>query len=145
MYFLFIELFKGGDETWPWDSYKPGLDTTELISIYPPYARKGPITLPYKVRDHCSLLVGEKIFLIGDFTTFKKVLSININNGEIEVMEKTSYEHFRSGCASFLQGNKSLIAVAGGYYIENYSNDFGYRSVTEIYDIQENAWKIGIA
>lgn len=139
-----MKLFKGGGDVHIRNPLR-GYNTTELISIYPPYARKGPVTLPHGLNNHCSLLVGDKIFLIGQekySTSYNRnlnlVLSININNGEIEVMKDTIKGHYRHGCASFSQGNKTFIAVAGG---SSYSN----ADTTEIYDVQENVWKSGNA
>lgn len=107
--------------------------TTELITIAPPDARPGPV-LPHFFHGHCSVLVGNTVYLIGGEPGYTKVLSISIDDGKMFNKSETNFEHFQSGCATFVNGNKSFI-VSGGSYGGN---------ITEIFDVENDIWILGI-
>lgn len=107
-----------------WQYY--GTDSTELISFSPPLARKGPITLPYRVREHCTVLIGDYVYLIGGHSatfkdSIKKVLAIDIHNGAMRYMADMSHVRRSHTCSTISRGNKTLIIVAGG--IESTTSD----------------------
>ena len=127
-----------------WQYY--GTDSTELISFSPPLARKGPITLPYRIREHCTVLIGDYVYLIGGYSaTFKamikKVLAINIHNGEMRYMAEMNYVHRSHTCATISRGNKTLIIVAGG--IESTTPwGFGCIHLLNTHKYCGNTWKM---
>lgn len=120
-------------------------NTTELITISPPNSWIGPVTLPYPILNHCTVLVDNLVYVIGgheylygSYIVLKKAFSISIHDGLITNVSDMNVGHAYHGCASFKDGNKTFIAVAGGQ-ATNYTS----RNITEIFDIQENVWSRG--
>ena len=110
------------------------LKTTELISFNPPFSVQGPITLKEPLFSHCSVLVQDKVYVFErQFTNTS--ISISIHNGAIDYdyMPKMPQNIYNPSCASFYDGNKTYIAVVGGYPLK-----------TEIFDIQQNVWFQGM-
>lgn len=111
------------------------LDTTELISFSPPNSSIGPIKLPEPIRYHCSVLIDDKVYVIGGTSktpdVLKSVYSISIHDGKIANHSDMINKRAKHGCASFKIGNKTLIAVGFG--------SFGWHK-TEIMDVQDNVW-----
>ena len=123
-----LEQFSGDTD----QVYNIGLSqTTELITIAPPDARPGPV-LPLFFHGHCSVLVGNTVYLIGGEPGYTKVLSISIHDGGMSNKSETNFMHYQDGCASFINGNKSFIAIAG------------YTNITEILDVENDVWTQGI-
>lgn len=104
--------------------------TSETVTISPPNAQFGPF-LGTPLRGHCAVYINGRIILTGGWYKRKNVMSINADNGEISYMSNTTSDHVHHGCASFSNGNKSFVVVAG--------ND----RTTEILDIEANIWTYG--
>ena len=122
-----------------------GTSTTTLITISPPNAEIGPVTLPESVYGHCTVLVDDIIYLIGGYwmvtKTSNKGLSIMINNGKMTPIPNLKFGRIHHGCATFTYGNKKFIVVAGAN--RGYSNYYSVSKTSEIFDVQANVWKEG--
>lgn len=95
-------------------------------------AEKGPITLPQNISDHCTVLVDDKIFIIGGFMNYSgtgKVLTISIHDGAMAFMTSMNESRMWHGCGSFEFENNTYIAVAGGN-----------TNTSEIMNIDGNYW-----
>lgn len=92
------------------------------------------MTLPTTIDHHCSVLVGDKVYVLGGNLYSEKVFTISIHDGSISNVPDMFIGHSRHSCASFTDGNKTFIAVAGG------ATYYDYRNITEIFDIQNNVW-----
>lgn len=132
--------------------YDDYLNTTELVTVSPPSSMLGPITLPVKLGEHCSVLVGDYVYVIGGKVTSnknfsKKVLSINIHDGKMMYLADMKETRFKHGCAPFTNGNKRFIAVAGGFTYKNIDDPSNKNEAcqykTEFLDIDENIWHRG--
>ena len=125
---LLLWLFLGG--------YLPGgsTKTTELVTTNPPTVREGP-QLPENFDSHCSVLVEDKIFLIGGGSTPNKLLMIDVRTSAMTYKSELNHGRYYHACAQItgLNGKKQIV-VSGGYGADN---------TTEIYDIDNNVWKKG--
>ena len=91
------------------------------------------------MKHHCTVLVGDKVYIIGGHRyssewewNSKKIFSISIfNDGSMSNLSDMNTGRSYHGCASFRNGNKTFIAVAGG----RVSDYFTMKYSTEIYDI----------
>ena len=107
--------------------------TTEIIAIDPPSVKEGP-SLPEEFYGHCSVLVGNKVFLIGGTDTEKKVLAIDITTSVMTYKRELNVGHTIGHACAVLTGTdgKTKIIVAGGN-----------GRTTEIYDIENDYWQLG--
>ena len=108
--------------------------TTEQITVDPPAVRGGPLLPEYFLR-HCSVLVDDKVFLIGGgVDTENKLLMIDVGTSAMTYKSELIHECYDHACAQITGSNgKKQIVVSGG---------FGLKS-TEIYDIDMDKWQEG--
>ena len=108
--------------------------TTELVTTNPPTVSKGP-QLPENFYWHCSVLVEDKVFLIGGGSTRTKLLMIDVRTSVMTYKSELNHGRYYHACAQItgLNGKKQIV-VSGGYGADN---------TTEIYDIDNNVWKKG--
>ena len=122
-----------------------GTNETNLITISPFQAIVGPVTLPEGVYGHCTVLVNDKIMLIGGFWmdsgSSVKVLSITSDNGAMEYMTNLKFGRIHHGCATFTKGNKKFVVVAGAN--RAYDKYYSVSKTSEILDVEENNWSVG--
>ena len=123
-----------------------GSNTTNLISFSPPNAELGPVTLPEGVYGLCTVLVDDKIYIIGGYwmnsSNSEKVLSIAIDTGAMEYMANLNFGRIHHGCATFTNVNKTFIVVAGAN--RAYNSYYSVSKTSEIFDVAENKWTEGI-
>ena len=118
------------------DFYEP-TRTTEIVSFDTSSVKEGPM-LPDLFYNHCSVSVGDTVYLIGGYETREKVLAISLADGSMNYMAPMQTYRGDHTCAT-MEGpdGDTLIVVAGG-------NDGTFTKVTEIYSIATNSWKLGI-
>ena len=133
----------GGNE------YNPGgshiyHDSTEFISQGQTNGIPGQ-KLPYALSSMCAVkLSQEEIFLIGgrngsDITN--EVWIFNPQNGFARKQGPSlNIKRHAHSCSTMRDGEKTVIIVAGGYWVDTASG--GLDSV-EIYDPTDNTWHIG--
>ena len=127
---LLLWVFLGG--------YLPGgsTKTTELVTTNPPTVREGP-QLPENFVSHCSVLVEDKVFLIGGLGTENKLLMIDLRTSAMTYKSELNHGRYYHACAQITGSNgKKLIVVSGGY---DGIND----KSSEIYHIDNDVWKEG--
>ena len=129
---LLLLLFLGG--------YLPnGLltKTTELVTTNPATVRAGP-QLPENFYWHCSVLVEDKVFLIGGGSTRNKLLMIDVGTSAMTYKSELNHGRHLHACAQITGTNgKNQIVVSGGYVNQVESKS------TEIYDIDNDVWQEG--
>ena len=123
-----------------------GSNTTHLISFSPPKAELGPVTLPEGAYGHCTVLVDDKIYMIGgcwmNSSNSEKVLSIAIDTGAMEYKANLNFGRIHHGCTTFRNENKSFIVVAGAN--RAYNSYYSVSKTSEIFDVAQNKWTEGI-
>ena len=94
------------------------LRSTVLITINPPSTKYGP-TLPKDLLGHCSVLVGDTIFVIGGRTKgyyVKKTLMIDTKTGKITNGPDMATERGYVQCTSYVNKmGENIILALGGY------------------------------
>ena len=137
IYFPKFNLFSGG-----MTENILGANTTNLITIWPPSAELGPVRLPQGVYGHCTVLIKDKIYIIGgywmDSSTSDRVLSIEIDNGAMEYVANLNFGRIHHGCATFMYGNKPFVIVAGAN--RAYNSYYSVSKTSEIFDVTDNIW-----
>ena len=116
------------------------LRSTELITINPPSTRYGP-TLPKGVRGHCSVIVGETIFVIGGYPRLtRKTLMIDSGTGNITNGPDMAFGRLWHACTTYInEKGENTILVVGSF-----TN--GAQSTTEILKVHEGqlSWTRGL-
>ena len=111
--------------------------TTELVTTNPPTVSKGP-QLPENFYWHCSVLVEDKVFLIGGVDTQNKLLMIDVRTSVMTYKSELNHGRYDHACAQITGTNgKNQIVVSGGV---DGIND----KSTEIYNIDADSWEQGI-
>ena len=127
---LILWLFLGGNL--PDGSTK----TTELVTTNPATVREGP-DLPENFYDHCSVLVEDKVFLIGGLYTQNKLLMIDVRTSAMTYKSELNHGRHFHACAQITGSNgKKQIVVSGGYGADKLNS-------TEIYDLDDDVWQEG--
>ena len=128
---LLLLLFLGGFS--PDGSTK----TTELVTTNPATVRAGPL-LPENFFYTCSVLVEDKVFLIGGIGTENKLLMIDVRTSAMTYKSELNHGCHLHACAQITGTNgKNQIVVSGGYVNQVESKS------TEIYDIDNDVWQEG--
>ena len=122
------------------DDYN-NLRSTELITTNPPSTRYGP-TLPKGLYGHCSVIVGETIFVIGGYSNgeLKETLMIDIATGNITNGPDMAFARGYHACTTYInKKGENTILVAGHSY-----DDAG--STTEILEVNggQLSWTRGL-
>ena len=118
-----------------------GLRSTELITMNPPSTRYGP-TLPKGLSGHCSVIVGETIFVIGGVSSgySNETLMIDIGTGNITNGPDMAFARGYHACTTYInKKGENTILVAGHSY-----DDAG--STTEILEVNggQLSWTRGL-
>ena len=84
---------------------RQSLRSTELITINPPSTRYGP-TLPKGLYSHCSVIIRDKIFVIGGRNSnghgFKETLMIDVATREITNGPDMHFARKYHACTSYM-------------------------------------------
>ena len=119
--------------------------------------------MPVILWKHCSVLVGDNVFLVGghyDPISYNRhkinrdVYSIEIHNGTVTKKAQTYYYYSNPVCGSYNSGNKAFIIVQGLRFTQaggTYPQPGGGlvpivespHEGSEIYDVAANNWTIG--
>ena len=110
---------------------------TEIVTIDPPTLREGPL-LPNYFVECCSVLVDDKVFLMGgSLTGNNDLLMIDVRTSEMVYKSELNQGHFAPACAQLTGSNgKKHIVVSGGY-------PSNVAQSTEIYDVDLDIWQKG--
>ena len=82
----------------------------------PPSTRYGP-TLPKGRSSHCSVIVGETIFVIGGGGYTKETLIIDVETGKITNGPDMSFARYYHACATYInEKGENIILVVGHEY-----------------------------
>ena len=117
------------------------LRSSELITINPPSTRYGPI-LPKGLTGHCSVIVGETVFVIGGLSNgiLKETLKIDIGTGEITNGPDMHFARYYHACTTYInEKGENIILVVGSW--TNYAS-----STTEILKVNGGplSWTRGL-
>ena len=119
------------------------LDSSEFVGLDSTVGQPGP-KLPYPLFSSCAVKYSaDKIYIIGgkdDLSSYlNKVLIYNPNNGFTHIEDPSLNEkRIYHACALMSNGQHSKIVAAGGYSDEN-----GFLSSVEIFDLTTNKWIAG--
>ena len=98
--------------------------------------KDGPV-LPDYFRRHCSVLVEDKIFLIGGVDTQNTLLTIDVRTSAMTYKNELNHGRFDHACVQIIGSNgKKQIVVSGG-------RDGTKHGTTEIYEIEKDIWHQG--
>ena len=125
---------------------RQSLRSTELITINPPSTRYGP-TLPKGLYSHCSVIIRDKIFVIGGRNSnghgFKETLMIDVATREITNGPDMHFARKYHACTSYMnEKGENGILVVGGH---NWDDDNAI-STTEILKVHggQLSWTRGL-
>ena len=93
------------------------LRSTELITMNPPSTRYGP-TLPKGLFAHCSVILGDTIFVIGGNSNgyiTRETWMIDIATGEITNGPDMAFARRYHACTTYIneKGEKTILVVGG--------------------------------